>query len=114
MRAVTGETPSTAPPTAPAPAKPPVPSGLERLQRAVDAAHPRAAALELQVGHLLGQGVGELSEGQLDAAEDVLWSLLRGVQAAKVAAAAERERTRVVAEEVHKRQMADLLSRGDK
>ena len=92
---------------------PPSSGSLQALQDALAEQHPRGAALDLRVRHVLGMGLESLSSAQLDAAEEVLWSLLRRVQHHKVQAAAAREVTKVVAEETHKKQLQELLaSRG--
>ena len=83
---------------------------LDALNSLLGAQYPRAGALELQAHHVLGVGLDGLSDAQLEAAEEVLWQLLKGVQGARVDAAARRERTRAGAEATHAAQMAALLA----
>jgi hypothetical protein len=83
---------------------------LDALSAMLHAQHPRMKALELGTHHVLGVGLDGLSDTQLEEAEEVLWSLLRRVQGAKVDSAARRERVRVTAEATHAVQSAALLA----
>lgn len=88
---------------------------LDALNSMLGAQYPRAGALELRAHHVLGVGLDALSDAQLEAAEEVLWQLLKGVQGARMDAAAQRERTRAGAEAMHAAQLAALLAaRGGK
>ncbi len=82
---------------------------LDALNAMLGAQYPRAGALELQVHHVLGVGQDALSDAQLEATEEVLWQLLKGVQEARVDSAARRERARATAEATHAAQIQALL-----
>jgi len=83
---------------------------LDALNAMLGAQYPRAGALELRAHHVLGVGLDELSDAQLEAAEEVMWQLLKGVQGARMDAAARRERVKATAEVTHAAQMAALLA----
>lgn len=58
------------------------------------AVHPTAAALEVELPHLLGVGVSQLSYSQLEAAEEVHRELISRLADARIELVRVQERTR--------------------
>ena len=67
---------------------------MSECRARLEAVHPTAAALEVELPHLLGVGVSQLSYSQLEAAEEVHRELLSRLADARIELVRLQERTR--------------------